>query len=105
MDSYEILVNALIVGAAGITVSSTHPSVNQAYHELKAMIDNNYPGVDLSKLEQSPGTKGLQYLVKDDLINAGAGNDIDLLEKAKQLLNLAISNKPESGLNFESMDN
>lgn len=104
LDNYDILLNALIVGAAGRTDSSTHPSVNEAYLELKEMLDEEYPGVKLKNLEESPGTKGFQGLIKEDLINAGAGNDVELIEKAKQFLTTAILSKSESDMDFKPMD-
>lgn len=101
MRSVDLVVQALALGALGKQKYATHDSVKQAYTKLKLFLDENYPGVKVKQLEESPQTKGLQYLVKDDLLNTGAETDEALIGLATNLVEQVKVENPELAQELE----
>jgi hypothetical protein len=86
MDPISIIVAALAAGAAAGLKPAAEQAVKDAYAGIKALIQRKYGGVDLSSLEKKPESETKRASVAEDLIDAGAAQDAELLERAKALL-------------------
>lgn len=95
MQTLNIIANALALGALGRQWAPTHESINQLYMLMKTRLGEQYPGVSLAKLEESPLSGGVQFLLKEDLSNVVAGDDELLAQTAQALIAAAKENNPE----------
>ena len=95
METLNTIAKALILGAFARQWAATHDSINLQYLEMKNYLQEQYPGVKLSKLEESPQSGGVQFLLRDDLSNVVAYHDEALLEKARQLISAVKEHNPE----------
>lgn len=95
METVDDLVKALALGALGRQRAATHESVLQLYTEMKTRLQEQYPGVNISKLEESPLSAGQQFLVKEDLANVVATDDETLVSTAQQLIDAVADKNPE----------
>ncbi len=86
MDPITIIVTALVAGAAAGLKPAAETAVKDAYAGIKALIQRKYGDVGLVALEKKPESEAKQASVSEDLTDAGAGDDAELLEQAKALL-------------------
>jgi hypothetical protein len=86
MDPVTLIVAALAAGAAAGLKPTAEQAVKDAYTGVKAFILNKYPTLSLESLEQKPESEAKQASTVEDLAEAGAGNDDELLERVKALL-------------------
>jgi hypothetical protein len=94
MDPITAIVTALALGAASGLKDTAAKVIVDAYSALKAVIQNKYNKVNLSQLEQNPKSKARQEVVAEDLASTAISGDADVLEKAKQLLDLIKTHAP-----------
>lgn len=94
MDPITAIVTALALGAASGLKDTAAKVITDAYSALKTVIQNKYNKVNLSQLEQNPKSKARQGVVAEDLANTAISADADVLEKAKQLLDLIKTHAP-----------
>jgi hypothetical protein len=93
MDPITIIVSALVAGAtAGIT-SVAEQGVKESYNKLKELIQRKFgdKGDTLSAVEQvekKPESSGRQQVLMEELADAGAGQDAQVLQAAQDLLAL-----------------
>lgn len=59
-----------------------HIKVKHAYRRIKALIQLRYPKVDLGPLEKDPESEDIRVLLEKELVDAGAGQDQELLKMA-----------------------
>jgi hypothetical protein len=95
METLNTIAKALTLGALARQWAHSHQSVFQCYLELKGYLQQHYPGVKLGKLEESPQSGGIQFILKEDLSNVVAYRDEILLEKAQQLIEAVNQHNPE----------
>ena len=86
MDPVSMVVTALALGAAAGVKGTAEQVIKDAYTGLKALIQGRYKEVQLTALEQQPGSKAKRDSVAEELIKAGAAGDHELLAKAKALI-------------------
>lgn len=86
MDPISIIVTALVTGAATALKPVAEQAIKDAYAGLKRLIQQKYGRVDVAVLETDPASKARQAVVQEDLAKAGAGQDEELIRKAKALL-------------------
>ncbi len=86
MEPITIIVTALVVGAAAGLKSTAEKAIKDAYDGIKALIKRKYGDVGLVELEKEPESEARRVSVAEDLTDAGAGEDAELLEQAKALL-------------------
>ncbi len=86
MDPIGIIVAALAAGAVAGPKPTAEQAVKDAYAGIKALIQRKYGSVDLSAIEKKPESETKRASVAEDLTDAGAAQDADLLEQAKALL-------------------
>lgn len=94
MDPITIVVTALTLGAAAGLKPVAEEAIKDGYAGLKALIQRKYSNVSLVMLEEDPKSKARRALVEEDLAKAGAGQDEELLLKAKDLLDAVHSYAP-----------
>ena len=86
MDFISIIVSALASGAAAGLKPTAEKIVKEAYAGLKGMIQRKYNDVDLTPIENKPESKSKRESMAEDLADAGASGDKELLDLAKILI-------------------
>lgn len=86
MDPVSIILAALVAGAELALKSTAAQAIKDAYTSLKALIQRKYGHASVDALERKPNSETKQLSVREDLADAGAGDDMELLEQAKALL-------------------
>jgi hypothetical protein len=107
MDPISIIVTALVTGAATALKPTTEQAIKDAYAGMKALIQRKFGHIDVSLLETNPTSKARQAVVKEDLEQAGAGQDRELLSKVKAFLDTIQAHASDVpgivGLNLEDI--
>jgi hypothetical protein len=107
MDPISIIVMALATGAAAALKPVAEQSIKDAYASLKGLIHRKYGRIDVAVLETDPASKERQAVVGEDLTKSGAGQDEEVLRKAKALLDAIqayVSNAPQiAGLDLQDI--
>ncbi len=95
MEPVSAIALSLALGA-GATAGKEAVSamVKDAYAALKELIKSRYPKVSTEQLEQAPQSKSRRAVVEEDLAAAGAGQDAELLAKARALVELIQQHAP-----------
>ena len=86
MEPVSIIVAALVAGAAAAAKDMAAQAIKDAYAGFNALIQRKYEGVSVDALERKPDSEAKQLSVQEDLTDAGAGKDMELLDQAKALL-------------------
>ena len=86
MDPISMIVAALATGAAAALKDTAGNVIKDAYQGIKALIKRKYDGVDLAPLEKKPESEAKRASVAEDLTDAGASDDQELLAQAKALV-------------------
>jgi hypothetical protein len=86
MDPISIIVFALASGAAAGLKPTAEKIITDAYAGLKGMIQRKYNNVDLRPVENKPESESKRESVAEDLADAGATGDQELLDLAKVLI-------------------
>lgn len=86
MDPVTIMVAALAAGAAAALKPTAEQAIKDAYAGFKALIQRKYGLASVDALEQKPDSEAKRTSVTEDLTDAGAGDDQELLDQAKALL-------------------
>jgi hypothetical protein len=86
MEPVTIMVTALAAGAAAALKSTAEQAIKDAYAGFKALIQRKYGIASVEALELKPDSEAKRTSVTEDLTAAGAGNDQELLDQAKALL-------------------
>jgi hypothetical protein len=98
VDAVVMLVaQALASGAAAGLKDSAAKAVKDSYAGLKRLITGRYQGVDVSALEKKPDSEAKRASLAEDLREAGADQDAELLEAARQLLAAVTAHAAETG--------
>lgn len=93
----SIVVAAVAAGArAGLTDSVTD-AVKSAYARLKGLITGRYAAVDVALVERNPQSGAKRDSLAEDLTEAGAGEDAELLEAARALIAVIREHAPQAG--------
>src|SRR3954454_5880725 len=97
MDPVTLIVSALAAGAAAGLKDTSKAVVKDAYGALKAVLSRRYQHVDVEMLERKPGSDIKRASVAEDLNDAGAGEDRELIELARKLVAVVRENAAEAG--------
>lgn len=90
MDPVSVIVSALVVGIAGVA----KVAVNDAYQGLKTVIQDKYK-IYLDGLEKKPDSKMQQEALKEQLADAQADTDAEIIEKANVVVEAVKKDAPE----------
>ena len=86
MDPISIIVAALASGAAAGLKPTAEKIIKDAYAGLMGMIQRKYNNVDLRPFENKPESESERESLAEDLADAGATGDQELLDLAKVLI-------------------
>ncbi|ODT85507.1 MAG: hypothetical protein ABS69_00765 [Nitrosomonadales bacterium SCN 54-20] len=108
MDSLTIIVTSLAAGIAASLKPTAEQAIKDAYASVKALVQRKYAALSEDTLEQKPDSETKWVSVKEYLIEAGAAEDNELLDKAKLLLD-TIKTHDQSiaatlNINFEELE-
>lgn len=97
MEPVTIVVAALAAGATAAIKSTAEQAIKDAYASFKEMIQRKYGITSVEALEHKPDSKPKQLSVQEDLTDTGAGNDMELLDQAKVLLDVIKTHDQTAG--------
>lgn len=86
MDPITLIVSAVAVGAAAGAKDTAAVAVSDVYAALKALITRRYCGVDVTPVEKKPESEAKRDSLHEDLTEAGAGADEELLVAARRVV-------------------
>ena len=93
MDPLSAIMTAIISGAVASVEPTTEKIISDLYDGLKGLILHKYGSVSLEAIEKKPDSEAKQASLREDLQDAKADQDHELLKQA-QLLLKAISEQP-----------
>jgi len=107
MEPVTIIITALALGAATGVKSITEQAVRDGYEGLKTLIKTKYPNISIDRLERKPDSETQRKAVEEDLVDAGGDKDLEILQKAKTLIeaieSLPKEEVPAIGVNLEKV--
>lgn len=95
MDPISVIVAALAAGAAAGVKPTAEQAIKDAYAGLKGFIQRKWGQVNVSQLEANPASEARRTVVKEDLAQAEAGTDRELLALADKVLEVVAQHAPE----------
>ena len=95
MKTLQTLITALALGSLAKQWAPAHPYIAQLYDEMKNYLNENYPAVELKRLDEAPQSTGVQFLLSDDLADVSATEDSWLVQKADEMLAAVNQYNPE----------
>lgn len=93
MDALSAIMTAIISGAVASAKPTTEKVISDLYAGLKTLIQRKYNGVSLEAVEKKPESEAKQASLREDLEEAKAAEDSELLQQAQTLLK-AIAEQP-----------
>lgn len=94
MELIQMVVTALVLGIAAGTQTVTEEAIKDAYQGLRSFIRSKYEDVNLRGLERRPESRVKQDSVAEDLLDAGAESDAELVNRAQHLMRLVAEKQP-----------
>src|SRR5688572_32922942 len=85
---------ALAAGAAAGLKPMAEQVVKDAYEGLKTLIQRKYQRVEVGVIEADPRSGSRRGVVEEELAKAGAGQDEELLGRAKTVLETVQQHAP-----------
>ncbi len=86
MDPVSAIVAALAAGATAALKDSATDAIKSAYDGLKGLVRARFAAVNVEPHEARPDSEPRRAMVAEDLAEAGAAEDAELLAAAKALL-------------------
>ncbi len=97
VDPVSIIVTAVALGAQEGVRSTVASAVKDLYAGLKHLITDRYKGVDPTPVENKPDSDAKRASLEEDLKDAGAESDAELLAAAKALIEAINADNPRAG--------
>lgn len=97
MDPLTVVVAAIALGAQEGVRETVATAVKDAYAGLKRLITDRYKGVDPTAVESKPNSEAKRASLEEDLKDAGAEQDADLLAAAKAVIEAVRADNPQAG--------
>jgi hypothetical protein len=108
MDPVSLIVAALAAGAAAGVKSTIQVAISDAYGAVKKLLSERYKRVNLSGLEDNPGSKIQQAAIEETLRAVDAGKDEELSAAARALLAVIKEAAPDAaiavGIDLQRLD-
>jgi len=95
-DAVTVITSALASGAVAGVKDTAVKAIKDAYAGLKRLITDRYAQVDVSEVEKKPDSKPKRDSLAEDLADAGAGEDVELLDAARRVLAVVRENSPQA---------
>ena len=99
MEPLSAVVTAISAGAAAGLQGVASAAAKDAYDLLKDYLKTKFPSVSVSALEEKPESEPRMMVVEEDLRDAGATRDVELITRAQSLLR-ALEEQIKSGESF-----
>ncbi|UGT67516.1 hypothetical protein LTT66_30585 [Nocardia gipuzkoensis] len=96
MEPVTLVAAAVAAGASAGLSETAKEAVSDAYATLKNWITTRYRDVDVDVVEKQPESTARQAVLAEELQQAGAGADHELLVLARRLLELVQQSVPET---------
>lgn len=96
MEPVTMVVAAVAAGAAAGLTGTAERAVADAYQAVKAMISGRYRSVDVEVVERQPQSANRRAVLVEELEQAGAGDDEELLAAAGLVLVAVHRHAPEA---------
>lgn len=97
VEPVSIAAAALALGAQQVVKSGVGELVKDAYALLKRYLADRYKGVDPSAVENKPGSDAKRASLAEDLKDAGADSDTELLALAKAVIDVVKAENSQAG--------
>jgi hypothetical protein len=97
VDPVSIVVAAVALGAQEGVRETVANTVKDAYAGLKRLITDRYKGVDPTAVENKPSSNAKRASLEEDLKDAGADSDAELLAAAKAVIEAVRADNPQAG--------
>lgn len=97
MDPVTLIVSAIALGAANGTRDTVAAAVRDAYDAVKRLLRQRYPDVDVAAVERRPDSAHKRTSLAEDLEDAGAATDAELIEAARRLVTRLEEHQPDAG--------
>jgi hypothetical protein len=97
MEPITLIVTALAAGASAALKSTAEAGVKDAYEGLKRLILRRYRDVDVEPVEKKPESHAKRESLAEDLEAVGAGQDQELLETARRLVEAVRAHDAAAG--------
>jgi hypothetical protein len=95
MDPISLIISALVAGAAAGLKPTAEKVVKDAYAGFKNLLIGRFgKKSNIESLEEKPQSAGRQATVKEELAEAGADRDAELMERARQLIETIKAHAP-----------
>lgn len=91
------ITSAIATGAAAAGKDTAATVIKDAYAGLKALIQRKYKSVDVTAVEKKPDSEPKRESLQEDLADAGAAGDTELVEAARALTDALKQHAPEAG--------
>lgn len=95
MEALNAIMMAIISGAVASAKPTTEKVISDLYTSLKAVIQRKYHDISLDAVEKKPDSEAKQAALREDLMDANAGEDKDLLQQAQILLQAIAEQAPQ----------
>ncbi|MFI6959646.1 hypothetical protein ACIBJI_40045 [Nocardia sp. NPDC050408] len=99
MDPMALVAAAVAAGAAGTSAGlseTAKKAVADAYQALKGLITRRYTSVEVAVVETRPQLRSRRTVLAEELLEAGAGEDRELVDAARYLLQVIEEYAPQS---------
>jgi hypothetical protein len=98
MEPVTLLLTALAMGAKAALKDTASLAVKDAYDGLKALIVRKFGNkASLESLAQRPESKAKQAAAEEDLVDAGAAADAEVMAKAREVVSAVERDDPATG--------
>jgi len=94
MDPVSVVAAAVGAGAATGLKDAAATSIKDAYSALKRLLAERYATIDVEPLERRPDSEPKRASLAEDLRDAGADSDDEILEAARRVLDEVSSHDP-----------
>jgi len=96
VDPIAIIVTALALGAAVSLKPNAEQAVKDGYAALKELIREKYSGVNVDLLESDPSSAIRKAVLEEELAEAGADEDEEMLRQARDLIDAIQTYAPQA---------
>jgi hypothetical protein len=98
MDPVNVISTAIAAGAAAGLKDDASQAVRDAYATVVSLLRARYPVVDVRPVEAKPDSQAKRASLAEDLSDAGAADDPDLLGEAHALAETVQRDQPEAAV-------
>ena len=96
MNPTEIIITALVTGAAAALKPAAEQIVKDAYGLLRRTLIDKYQDINIEVLERDPSSENRQRVLEEDIRRTDAAEDTELLAAARQMLDVVGINDPQA---------